>query len=109
MRPHPDAAIDAVLTEAGIPHDKGITWTTDGYFRETPARVARRRGQGAITGEMEAAAMFAVAAFRGAVYAQLLYAGDDLSAQVWDHRGWFADTASRERLFHLACEAVTRL
>jgi uridine phosphorylase len=109
--PHPAAvaAIDAVLTEAGVPHDRGLTWTTDAYFRETAAKVTRRREQGAITVEMEASTMFAVAAFRGAVYGQLLYAGDDVSAEVWDHRGWITNTSARERLFHLACEAVVRL
>ena len=109
--PHPDAvaAIDAVLTEWGIPHDRGITWTTDAYYRETHAKVARRREQGAITVEMEASTMFAVAAFRNAVYGQLLYAGDDVSAQEWDHRDWVKAGSARERLFLLACEAVSRL
>ena len=76
VRPHPRAltAIDDVLTEAGIPHDRGLTWTTDAFFRETTSKVARRREQGCITVEMEAAAMFAAAAFRGVVYGQLLYA-----------------------------------
>ena len=88
VAPHPRAlaAIDDVLTEAGVPHDRGLTWTTDAFFRETPAKVARRREQGCITVEMEAAAMFAAAAFRGVVYGQLLYAGDDVSADEWDHR-----------------------
>ncbi|MGZ4765505.1 MAG: phosphorylase family protein [Ilumatobacteraceae bacterium] len=37
VRPHPRAltAIDDVLTEAGVPHDRGLTWTTDAFFRET--------------------------------------------------------------------------
>jgi uridine phosphorylase len=109
--PHPEAveAIDAVLTEAGIPHDRGLTWTTDAIFRETHARVARRREQGALTVEMEAAAMFAVASFRGVAYGQLLYAGDDVSAEEWDHRGWITNTSARQRLFDLACAAVLRL
>lgn len=111
VAPHPDAvaAIDAVLADAGVPHDRGITWTTDAYYRETPAKVARRREQGAITVEMEASTMFAVAAFRGAVYGQLLYAGDDVSAREWDHRNWVTHTSARERLFRLACDAVVRL
>lgn len=111
VAPHPDAvaAIDAVLSAAGIPHDRGITWTTDAIYRETPAKVARRREQGAITVEMEASAMFAVSAFRSAVYGQLLYAGDDVSAQTWDHRHWMSNTSARERLFRLACDAVVRL
>ena len=92
--PHPRAltAIDEVLTEAGVPHDRGLTWTTDAFFRETTAKVARRRDQGCITVEMEAAAMFAAATFRGVVYGQLLYAGDDVSAAEWDERSWEPST-----------------
>jgi uridine phosphorylase len=109
--PHPLAveAIDAELSDAGVPHDKGLTWTTDAIFRETPEKVARRREQGCISVEMEASAMFAVAMFRGAVYGQLLYAGDDVSAQTWDHRHWEKQTSVRERVSELALNAVCRL
>ena len=109
--PHPRAvaAIDEVLAEAGVPHDRGLTWTTDAFFRETPAKVARRREQGCITVEMEASAMFACAAFRGVVYGQLLYAGDDVSADEWDHRHWDHQTSARDRLLDLALDAVIRL
>jgi uridine phosphorylase len=111
VQPHPRAltAIDDVLAEAGVPHDHGMTWTTDAFFRETPAKVARRREQGCITVEMEAAAMFAAAAFRGAVYGQLLYAGDDVSAETWDHRDWDQQAGARHRLLDLALDAVVRL
>jgi uridine phosphorylase len=111
VAPHPLAleAIDAVLSEAGVPHDRGLTWTTDAFFRETQAKVARRREQGCITVEMEAAAMFAAASFRGAVYGQLLYAGDDVSAEEWDHRHWERQSSARERLLDLALDAVIRL
>lgn len=111
VMPHPLAvsAIDAELLAAGVPHDKGLTWTTDAIFRETPEKVARRRDEGCISVEMEASAMFAVAMFRGAVYGQLLYAGDDVSAQTWDHRHWEKQTSVRERVLELALNAVCRL
>ena len=111
VAPHADglAAIVAELVAEGVPHDRGLTWTTDGLYRETRAKVARRREQGCLTVEMEAAALFAVAAFRGATYAQMLYAGDDLSAEEWDHRGWDRHTSVRERLLDLACGAALRL
>jgi uridine phosphorylase len=111
VAPHPRAlaAIDDVLTEAGVPHDRGLVWTTDAFFRETPAKVARRREQGCIAVDMEVAAMFACAAFRGASYAQLLYAGDDVSAEEWDHRHWDKQQGVRDHLLDLALEAVTRL
>ncbi|MCY7301081.1 MAG: nucleoside phosphorylase [Ilumatobacteraceae bacterium] len=111
VTPHPWAlaAIDDVLTEAGGPHDRGLVWTTDAIFRETQAEVAHRREQGCLAVEMEAAAMFACAAFRGATYAQLLYAGDDVSAAEWDHRNWNNDASARGRLLDLALDAVIRL
>ena len=59
--------------------------------------------------EMEAAAMFAAAAFRGVPYAQLLYAGDDVSAEEWDHRNWEKQASARDRLLDLALDAVIRL
>jgi uridine phosphorylase len=71
--------------------------------------VARRREQGCITVEMEASAMFACASFRGAVYGQLLYAGDDVSAAEWDHRHWDRQHGARERLLDLALDAAIRL
>ncbi|MFM2077600.1 MAG: hypothetical protein RJA49_1490 [Actinomycetota bacterium] len=109
--PHPRAlaAIDDALTAAGVPHDLGLTWTTDAPFRETEGKVARRRDQGCISVEMEASAMFACAAFRGAVYGQLLYAGDDVSAAEWDHRDWNQQVGVRERLLDIALDAVIRL
>ena len=103
------SVIDDVLTEGGVPHDRGLTWTTDAVYRETPAKVARRREQGCITVEMEASAMFACASFRGAVYGQLLYAGDDVSAAEWDHRHWNHQHGARERLLDLALDAAIRL
>jgi uridine phosphorylase len=111
VAPHPRAlaAIDDVLTAAGVPHDRGLTWTTDAPFRETVDKVARRREQGCIAVEMEASAMFACAAFRGAVYGQMLYAGDDVSAAEWDHRDWNSQVSVRERLLDLALDAVLHL
>jgi uridine phosphorylase len=107
--PHAVAAIEAELTDAGVPWEQGATWTTDGFFRETTGKVARRRDEGCLTVEMEASAFFTVAAFRGATYGQLLYAGDDVSAEEWDHRQWHRQESARQRLFALACGAVLRL
>lgn len=82
------AAIEATLQRHGAPYIVGKTWTTDAFYRETAARVARRRAEGCLTVEMEAAAFFAVGQFRGVTVGQLLYSGDDLSGEVWDGRGW---------------------
>jgi uridine phosphorylase len=99
-------AIVATLDRHGIPHIAGKTWTTDGFYRETRDKVRRRVAEGCLTVEMEAAAFFAVARFRGVSLGQLLYAGDDLSSDVWDGRGWPHQESGRSRLLRLAAEAV---
>ena len=109
--PHPEAlaAIRAALEARGLPYRAGLTWTTDAFYRETPAKVTRRREQGCLTVEMEASAFFAVAAFRGVRLGQLLYAGDDVSGEVWDARGWNSRRDVRRALFEVAVEACMRM
>ena len=102
-------AIVAELTARGIPYVAGKTWTTDALYRETRAKVARRVAEGCISVDMEAAACFAVAEFRGVAFGQLLYAGDDLSGEAWDDRGWIRHASGREALFRVAADAITRV
>jgi uridine phosphorylase len=103
------AAIERVLKERGRPYTVGKTWTTDAFYRETPDKVALRRSEGCITVEMEAAAFFAVARFRGVTFAQMLYGGDDVSGEEWDHREWHTRRSVREDLLWLAAEACLLL
>jgi len=74
------SVIEGVLGRSGVPFTTGITWSTDAIYRETRGKVSLRRVEGCITVEMEAAALLAVARFRGVVLGQLLYAGDSLAA-----------------------------
>lgn len=108
---HPDgvAALRAALERNGLPYRLGKTWTTDAPYRETPAKVARRRGEGCLTVEMEASALMAVAQFRQVVFGQVLYGGDDLSGEQWDKRGWQSRREVRQNLFWLAAEACLGL
>lgn len=111
VSPSPAAvtAIETTLKRHSVPYHTGSTWTTDAIFRETPEKVRRRRDEdGCLTVEMEAAAFFAVAQFRGVAFGQLLYGGDDVSGTDWDDRNWIHGNAStREKLFWLAAEAVS--
>jgi uridine phosphorylase len=100
------AAITETLERLGVPHVAGKTWTTDAIYRETREKVRRRVAEGCLTVEMEAAAFFAVARFRGVSFGQMLYAGDDLSGEAWDGRGWPAHETGRNLLLRLAAEAV---
>jgi uridine phosphorylase len=103
------SAIERVLQRDNVPYVTGKTWTTDAVYRETPAKIRLRRAEGCLTVEMEAAAFFAVAAFRGVTFGQILYSGDDLSSDEWDSRHWQRETSVREKLFWLAAEACLEL
>jgi uridine phosphorylase len=103
------AAILETLETRKVPYRTGRTWTTDAIYRETPAKIHRRKEQGCITVEMEAAALFAIAAFRGASLGQLLYGGDDVGGEEWSSRGWNRNRSAREGLLELAIEACLRL
>jgi len=100
--------LTGVLTSHDVPHLTGKTWSTDAPYRETVERIARRRAEGCLTVEMETAALAAVARFRGVGFAQYLYAGDDVSGEAWDHRGW-TSSSIRTDLFWLAVEAAAKL
>lgn len=103
------AAIETTLKAHGRDYTAGKTWTTDAFYRETPGKVELRRSEGCITVEMEAAAFFAVARFRGVSFAQMLYAGDDVSGEDWDRRNWDGRGSIREELLMLAAEACLLL
>ncbi len=101
--------LERTLQRSGVPYRLGKTWTTDGIYRETKERIARRKQEGCITVEMETAAFFAVAHFRGVQFGQLLYGADDVGGEVWNHRDWIKQPEIRERLFWLAAEACLAL
>jgi len=107
--PEAVAAIEQTLTSHGVDYLVAKTWTTDAPYRETPPTIQRRKAEGCLTVEMEAAAFFAAAQFRGVVLGQILYAGDDVSGTTWDTRDWWTRGSVREKIFGLAAEACLRL
>jgi len=98
-----------VLGARGLAYRVGRSWTTDAIFRETREKVRLRREEGCLIVEMEAAAFFAVARFRGATLGQVVYGGDDVSGDAHDHRDWEKLADAREQLFWVAAEACLRL
>ena len=98
-------AIETILKKRNIPYLKGKTWTTDGVYRETPAKIALRKSEGCISVEMEASALLAVAKFRGVSIGQILYGGDNVDTEIWDHRDWQSNWDVREMLLALSAEA----
>ena len=101
-------AVEAALTERGIPWQHCRTWTTDGFYRETAAMVEYRKAEGFSVVEMECAALFACARFRGAKFAQILYTADTLAnTDAHDDRDWGA--ASVPLALKLCLDAVVRM
>lgn len=100
-----------VLDDLGYSYVRGITWTTDAFYRETRAKVAARKGMGAICVEMECAAMQAMCDFRGVEFFQFLYAGDNLDHSNWDPRSLSGEARldEKEKIALLAFELACRI
>ena len=102
------SAIEAALTEHGLPYTEVITWSTDGFFRETKAKVAYRKTEGCSVVEMECAALAACAQLGGAVWGELLFTADTLAdSESYNERDW--GIASYERALQLCFDAAVRL
>ena len=89
---HARKAIKEALLTNGVTYKDVVTWSTDGFFRETKEKVVYRRSEGCSAVDMECAALAAVAAFRGATWGMLFYTADTLShVDTYDERAWGAD------------------
>lgn len=78
-----------ILEGKGLACSECMTWTTDGFYRETEDMVSYRREEGCLVVEMECASLAACAQFRNAEFAQLLYTADSLAeAEKYDARSW---------------------
>ena len=85
-------AIETVLRQASIPYQEVMTWSTDGFYRETPDKVAYRIEEGCRVVEMECASLAAVAQLRDAVWGLLLFTADSLvDIDNYDQRNWGAE------------------
>ena len=85
------------------------TWTTDAMYRETKKMIDLRVTEGCQVVEMECASYFAVAKYKGVSLGQLLYAGDDLSGELWDGRNWKSNSEARSVLLRLSINICGQL
>lgn len=76
----------AFFDEQGVSSTVGTVWTTDGVYRETREKVARRKKEGCICVDMECSAFAALAKFRGKTVSQFFYSADNLDSDIWDKR-----------------------
>lgn len=101
-------AIEKALREHNLQYTEVITWTTDGFFRETKAKVEYRKQEGCSVVEMECSALAACAEMRGAVWGELLYTADSLAdLDQYDERNWGGDSV--EYALELCMDAVLNI
>jgi len=101
------ARLEDALTSTGTPYSVGTSWTIDAPYRETVAEVQHYQAEGVLTVEMEAAALFAVAAYRGVEMGSLLTISDSLADLTWDPQ--FRSDTTREGLETLYRVALAAL
>lgn len=66
-----------------------MTWTTDGFFRETESKLIKARKLGCQLVEMECSALAACSKFRNVKFGQILFTADSLAdTDNYDKRGW---------------------
>ncbi|MBW3587906.1 MAG: nucleoside phosphorylase [Actinobacteria bacterium] len=100
--------VRSVLERDGIPFIEGTAWTIDAPYRETIAEARHYQEQGVVAVEMEAAALFTVAAYRSVEVSAAFVASDSLAEMTWQPR--FGTSAVREgmlKLLEVAVAAIT--
>ena len=96
------------LIKNNIQFTKTKTWTTDAFYRETKAKLIKRKNEGCLVVEMEASAYMAVAEFNNVKLGQILYASDSLDLKVWNRRKNQVTTINREFLLNFAIQCCLK-
>jgi uridine phosphorylase len=95
------------LTE-NLCYSKGTSWTIDAPYRETIEELRQYRSDGVATVEMEASALFAVGAYRGASVSSSFIISDILSEEDWNQGYHSAEKLEGlKKIFEVALEAIT--
>lgn len=100
-----------VLNNNKVSYVEGKVWTTDAPYRETRAKVLKRKEQGCVCVDMECSAMNAVAKFRNKDLFQFFYAADNLDSAKWNKRSLGNDDrlSEKEKIIYLVLELVTKI
>lgn len=118
VKPAFDIKIDAEALDvarkaserSGVSFEECRIWTTDGFFRETPSIIEKRKAQGCSAVDMECAALAAVAQSYGIRFCEILYSGDSLSDPAnHNARDWIHDESSRTQAFKLALLTLSNM
>lgn len=102
------AAVEQALDAAGFPYMEAMTWSTDGFYRETEEMVKYRKEEGCTVVEMECAGLAACAQFRGITWGMILFTADTLAdTENYDMRSWGEEAVPAA--LKLALDAVVLL
>jgi nucleoside phosphorylase len=81
--PHIQASLHAEAQRRQCSIQQGPIWTTDAPYRETPHKIRQFQEAGVHAVDMEMAALFAVAYYRGCEVGALLIVSDECYHPVW--------------------------
>ncbi|WP_458185798.1 nucleoside phosphorylase [Haladaptatus sp. NG-WS-4] len=95
-----------LLERRDEPFHVGPSWTTDALYRETKTEIERYADEGVLTVEMEASAVFAVAAHRGVDAGSMFVVSDYLGRSDWEPK-FHLTSADMQRLGDTAKEILT--
>lgn len=102
------SAIEDLFKERRLKYREVMTWTTDGFYRETKDLVKYRMEEGCSVVEMECSALAAVAEMRKVIWGEILFTADTLAdIENYDQRNWARDTFAYA--LELAMDAVCRI
>jgi len=102
------ADLVSAIEKRDIRFRKGTSWTTDAVYRETVEELQQYRGEGVLTVEMEAAALFAVGSFRKVSVSSVFSVSDILTEEGWN-QGYHSEEKldGLKQIFEAALEAIT--
>jgi nucleoside phosphorylase len=86
--PETETSLNEILAEAlekvGQSYRKGMVWTTDAPFRETPSKIKDFQARGVLAVDMEMSALMTLAIFRDVKLTGLLVVSDELFDLKWN-------------------------
>jgi uridine phosphorylase len=101
------AQLTLAMEKLNLAYRPGTSWTIDTPYRETVAEIRQYRQEGVATVEMEASALFAVAAYRGIEMGAMFTISDSLIGPEWDpHFGGEEVTKGLHTLYRAAVESL---
>lgn len=82
--PYLNRKIESSLKHNEVLYSKGVTWTTDAFYRETKGFVKLYSKKGVVCVDMDASALFSVAQYHKVDASALFYITDSLANLKWE-------------------------